>query len=242
MDDPNITMEEYIKLQANKAQRRGRTFNWETATYSKVYCDNLDFFTYFETDYLAIIYNDASTSKQNVSFEPTISIYNAIKAEIDFNISFSDSDDKDYTFIYDKDLFSYKLIYVNYLKPEPVNNHVKINTKLCSENIDIKPMDSVVCISNNATSVESDEYLKTNHDEKNELSETSNFILIIKVTSRISFNEGKPLIFAIKNLYVPFGIPFDPNRFYKDGVYTRRLRRPSMTYWLIPDMTYRVRV
>ncbi|GJW31032.1 hypothetical protein Tco_0047907 [Tanacetum coccineum] len=33
MDDPNITMEEYIKLQAKKAQRHGRTFNWETTTY-----------------------------------------------------------------------------------------------------------------------------------------------------------------------------------------------------------------
>ncbi|GJR90160.1 hypothetical protein Tco_0214171 [Tanacetum coccineum] len=43
IDDPNITMEEYIKLQAEKAQRRGRMFNWETATYGKSYCDDLDF-------------------------------------------------------------------------------------------------------------------------------------------------------------------------------------------------------
>ncbi|GKA89876.1 hypothetical protein Tco_0811688, partial [Tanacetum coccineum] len=33
MDDPNVTMKEHIKLQAEKAQRRGRKFNWETATY-----------------------------------------------------------------------------------------------------------------------------------------------------------------------------------------------------------------
>nr|GEW80081.1 hypothetical protein [Tanacetum cinerariifolium] len=33
MDDPNITMDEYIKLKAEKAQRRSQTFNWETATY-----------------------------------------------------------------------------------------------------------------------------------------------------------------------------------------------------------------
>ncbi|GKE67597.1 hypothetical protein Tco_1521758, partial [Tanacetum coccineum] len=71
LDDPNITMEEYIKLQAKKAQRRGRTFNWETATYEKVYCDNLDFFTNFEADFPAIVYNDAVTSNQNVSSEPT---------------------------------------------------------------------------------------------------------------------------------------------------------------------------
>nr|GEW79576.1 uncharacterized mitochondrial protein AtMg00810-like [Tanacetum cinerariifolium] len=33
MDDPNITMEEYIILEEEKAQRHGRTFNWQTATY-----------------------------------------------------------------------------------------------------------------------------------------------------------------------------------------------------------------
>ncbi|GKE55670.1 hypothetical protein Tco_1494855 [Tanacetum coccineum] len=87
-------------------------------------------------------------------------------------------------------------------------------------------MDTVVCISNDTTHVESDKYLETNHDAKSKLSEMSNFILIIKVMSRISFQEGKPLIFIIKNLNMPFGIPFDPKRFYKDDVYPRRLQRP----------------
>ncbi|GJW21638.1 putative reverse transcriptase domain-containing protein [Tanacetum coccineum] len=143
MDDPSITMEEYIKLQAEKSQRRD-----------------------FEADFPAIVYNDALTSNENVSSEPTVSIYNAIKTNFDFSISFSDSDDEDYTFICDKDSFSYKLIHVDSLKPEPVNDHIEINTELRSENIDIKPMDSVVCISNDTTPVESDEYLKTNHDKK----------------------------------------------------------------------------
>ncbi|GKE66809.1 hypothetical protein Tco_1520970, partial [Tanacetum coccineum] len=71
MDDSNITMEEYIKLQAKKAQRHGQTFNWETATYGKTYCDDLDFFTDFEANFPAIVYNDALTSNENVSSEPT---------------------------------------------------------------------------------------------------------------------------------------------------------------------------
>ncbi|GKB61809.1 hypothetical protein Tco_0917995 [Tanacetum coccineum] len=71
MDDPNITMEEYIQLMADKARGRDHTFNWETATYDEEYCDDLDSFTYFETDFPAIVYNDASTSNQNVSSEPT---------------------------------------------------------------------------------------------------------------------------------------------------------------------------
>ncbi|GKB25194.1 hypothetical protein Tco_0864595 [Tanacetum coccineum] len=71
MDDPNIMMEEYIQLIADKARGRDQTFNWETATYGKVYCDDSDLFTDFETDFPAIVYNDASTSNQNVSSEPT---------------------------------------------------------------------------------------------------------------------------------------------------------------------------
>ncbi|GKB59540.1 hypothetical protein Tco_0915726 [Tanacetum coccineum] len=74
MDDPNITMEEYIQLMADKARGRDQTFNWETATYGEVYCDDSDLFTDFETDFPAIVYNDASTSNQNVSYEPTVSI------------------------------------------------------------------------------------------------------------------------------------------------------------------------
>ncbi|GJX59357.1 putative reverse transcriptase domain-containing protein [Tanacetum coccineum] len=36
MDDPNMTMDEYIKLEEEKSRRRGRVFNWRTATYGKI--------------------------------------------------------------------------------------------------------------------------------------------------------------------------------------------------------------
>ncbi|GKG47313.1 hypothetical protein Tco_0504510, partial [Tanacetum coccineum] len=36
MDDPNITMEEYIGLEEEKARKRGKVFNWETAKYGKI--------------------------------------------------------------------------------------------------------------------------------------------------------------------------------------------------------------
>nr|GEY11179.1 hypothetical protein [Tanacetum cinerariifolium] len=102
----------------DKAHKRGKKFNWETSTYDKVYCDDLDPFTDSEIDFPAIVYNDASTSNENVLSEPSVSIYNAIKANINFNISFSDSDDEDYTFIYDKNSLSHKLIHVDDLKLE----------------------------------------------------------------------------------------------------------------------------
>ncbi|GKB77098.1 hypothetical protein Tco_0943993 [Tanacetum coccineum] len=46
------------------------TFNWEIATYGKSYCRDLDFFTDFEADYPAIVYNDALTSNENVPSKP----------------------------------------------------------------------------------------------------------------------------------------------------------------------------
>ncbi|GJV33540.1 hypothetical protein Tco_1393940 [Tanacetum coccineum] len=68
MDDPNITMEEYIRLEEEKARRQGRTFNWQTARYRKIeyYGNEDDSFTDFETEYSAIVLDDAS-----LSCEPT---------------------------------------------------------------------------------------------------------------------------------------------------------------------------
>nr|GEU36066.1 hypothetical protein [Tanacetum cinerariifolium] len=140
MDDPNIIMEEYIQLMVDKAHKRGHMFDWETAMYGKIY-DDIDTFKDFEADFPAIIYNDALASDQEVASEPTVSPHNAIRADFDFKISFAKSDDEDYTFIYDKNSSSYKLISVNNLKPDTGNNIDEINVKLPSEDISIKPMD-----------------------------------------------------------------------------------------------------
>ncbi|GKC19781.1 hypothetical protein Tco_1021931 [Tanacetum coccineum] len=59
MYDPNMTMEEYIKLEKEKAHRRCRVFNWETATYRKIRVND-DFYDlrYAETEFPAIALND----------------------------------------------------------------------------------------------------------------------------------------------------------------------------------------
>ncbi|GJW15828.1 hypothetical protein Tco_0019961, partial [Tanacetum coccineum] len=71
MDDPNITMEEYIRLEEEKARRCGKVFNWETATYGKIR-DNEDVhdFRSVETEFPAIALNDEVSSK-TLSCEPT---------------------------------------------------------------------------------------------------------------------------------------------------------------------------
>ncbi|GJT36483.1 hypothetical protein Tco_0926902 [Tanacetum coccineum] len=60
-----------------------------------------------------------------LSCEPTVSPLN--DNEIDFRISFDESDDEDYTVIYDDNSFSCKIISVNNLKTDSENDNDKVN-------------------------------------------------------------------------------------------------------------------
>ncbi|GJV88512.1 hypothetical protein Tco_1532450 [Tanacetum coccineum] len=311
MDNPNITMEEYIKLQEEKALSRGETFNWKTATYGKMkYCeDKDDFFTNFESEFIAIVLDD--TSREALSWEPTVLNDN----EIDFRISFDEFDDEDYMVIYDKNSFSYKIISVNNLKtdsendkvnipsfpsPEPEvnysndldffkdfenefpaivyndaltsksdfliehivsprhidefnnetslsecdekeqnvlyfndlfpfnviypndlksdmdNDNDKIDIEQPSGDMSVIPLPNVINIDTQG----SNKLLETSHDTSNKFFKTETFIknLNVNIMTCNYLSNGMSFIFLIKNLYVPFGIPFDPKLFYKDGI------------------------
>nr|GEU70209.1 hypothetical protein [Tanacetum cinerariifolium] len=70
MDDPNITMVEYIQLEEENTRRRGQEFNWETATYGKVRnFEDIDYFKDFENQFPAMVYNDALTTEPEVSYD-----------------------------------------------------------------------------------------------------------------------------------------------------------------------------
>nr|GEV13833.1 hypothetical protein [Tanacetum cinerariifolium] len=97
MDDPNITMKEYIRLEEAKARK-------------------------------SIVFNDSLTSNETTSCEPTISSLN--NNEIDFRISFDESDDEDYTIVFDYNSFSYKIISTNDLKTDSKINNEKVNKPL----------------------------------------------------------------------------------------------------------------
>ncbi|GKG00949.1 hypothetical protein Tco_0305654, partial [Tanacetum coccineum] len=89
MDDSNITIEEYIRLEEEKARRHGKVYNWETATYGKIlYDEDIHDLRFAETEFPAIVINDTLMS------EPTVS---SLNNKIDFRISFDESDDEDYT-------------------------------------------------------------------------------------------------------------------------------------------------
>ncbi|GKE69010.1 hypothetical protein Tco_1527082 [Tanacetum coccineum] len=95
MDDPSVTMEEYIRLEEEKARR------------------------------CAIVLNNALTSEVTLTSEPMVSPLN--DNQIDFRISFDESDDEDYTVIYEKNSFSYKIIFVDDLKTDSKNDNDKVN-------------------------------------------------------------------------------------------------------------------
>ncbi|GJW80612.1 hypothetical protein Tco_0144587 [Tanacetum coccineum] len=67
-------MEEYIRLEEEKAQRQGRTFNRQTATFEKVenYEDEDDYFINFEAKFLAIVFDKTLTSDTTLPCEPTV--------------------------------------------------------------------------------------------------------------------------------------------------------------------------
>ncbi|GJQ92860.1 hypothetical protein Tco_0003999 [Tanacetum coccineum] len=100
MDDPYITIEEYIRHKEEKARKHRKMYNWETAMYGKIWYDeDINDLRSIETEFPAIAFNDGVSSEKTLFCEPTVS---SLNDEIDFRISFNDSDDEDYTVIIDK--------------------------------------------------------------------------------------------------------------------------------------------
>ncbi|GJX11148.1 hypothetical protein Tco_0201007, partial [Tanacetum coccineum] len=265
MDDPNITMEEYIKLEEKKAQKCGKVFNWETAKYGKIwydedihdlrsveteflaivfndslisnetlFCepmvkndiekvnmplfpspepsvsciDDLDFFKDFKNEFLAIVYNDALTSKSDFSTEPTLFPQHIDEFDLKDETSLSEYDQVEQNVLYFNDLFPFNII-----SPNKDNDNNKI--------------DMIQSSGGNENTQGSNKLLEESHDKINKVFIMKCFVmeLNVNIVPWIYLVNGM-LFKLIKNLYVPFGILFDPNRHYKDGDCTRMMRRP----------------
>nr|GEU76537.1 putative ribonuclease H-like domain-containing protein [Tanacetum cinerariifolium] len=184
MDNSNITMEGYIRLEEEKSQRQGRTFNWQTARYGKMECYEDLSFTDVESEYSAIVLDDISDA--TFSSEPKVSPLD--NNEINFNISFDEFDDEDYMVVFNENSFSRKINSINNLKTDSENENDKVN------------MPS---------------------------SPSPEPTIDASIVSWNCFNNSMPFN-LFKKLYVPFGIPFDPKQYYKDGAHTKMLRRPRL--------------
>ncbi|GJU51987.1 hypothetical protein Tco_1221542 [Tanacetum coccineum] len=108
MEDPNLTMEEYIRFEEEKARRRGKVYYWETAKYGKIgYDEDVHDLRSVKVELPAIVLNDTLTSEVVFAYEPTVCPLDYNK--IDFRISFDESDDEDCM----SDIFSTVLYDVN---------------------------------------------------------------------------------------------------------------------------------
>nr|GEY32650.1 hypothetical protein [Tanacetum cinerariifolium] len=71
MDYPNITMEEYIRLEKEKAQKHDKVFNWETAKYGKIWYDeDIHNLRSVETEFPAIAFNNGVSSEKHFLVNP----------------------------------------------------------------------------------------------------------------------------------------------------------------------------
>ncbi|GJZ95309.1 hypothetical protein Tco_0667512 [Tanacetum coccineum] len=194
MDNPNITMEEYIRLEEEKAQKRGKVFNWEIAKVSfddsddedytvifdknsffykiisvndlktdsendnekfnmpslpppepMVSCfDDLDFFNDFENEFLAIVYNDALTSKLDFLTEPTVSPQHIDEFNLKDETSLSECDEEEQNVLNFNDLFPFNVIYPNDSKSDKDNDDDKVDIEHSSGDLSVKPLPDVI--------------------------------------------------------------------------------------------------
>ncbi|GJZ46907.1 hypothetical protein Tco_0600739 [Tanacetum coccineum] len=237
MDDPNITMEEYIKFEEEKARRRGRLFNWKTATYGKIrvddglydlgsvdaefpaipmtsYIDDLDFFKDFENEFPTIVYNDAQTSKSDLLTEPILNLQYIDEFDLNDETSLSGYDEEEQNILYFNDIFPFNIIRPDNLKSEKDND--KIDIDLTQSLLDNEIIHGSTML------------FETSHDKVTKTLKMKSFFINLKVKIMIwKYYANGMLFHLIMNLYAPFGVSLNPKRYYKDGdcaIMLRRLR------------------
>ncbi|GJY13651.1 hypothetical protein Tco_0382960 [Tanacetum coccineum] len=169
MDDLNITMEEYIRLEEKKLLGVVRcitgkllpivfndTITSEAAlscepTVSSLNNDKIDFIISFDesddedcTEFPAIVYNDAQTSKLDFLTEPTVSPQHIDEFNLKDKTSLFECDEKEQNFLYFNDLFSFNVIYPDDSKPDKNNDDDKVDIEHSSGDLSVKPLPDVI--------------------------------------------------------------------------------------------------
>ncbi|GJU50977.1 ribonuclease H-like domain-containing protein [Tanacetum coccineum] len=91
MDNPNLTMEEYVRLEEEKACKLRKMFNWQTVTYGKIRIDDdLHDLSSVETEFPAIVINDdfARQDTLQCKSQPTVSCFDDLYFFKDFENEF----------------------------------------------------------------------------------------------------------------------------------------------------------
>ncbi|GJV23981.1 hypothetical protein Tco_1376676, partial [Tanacetum coccineum] len=181
MDDPNITMEEYIRLEEEKARRRAIVFN-DTLTYeATLSCeptvsslnDEIDFRISFDesvdedctNEFPAIVYNDAQTSKLDFLTEPTLSPQHIDEFDLKSETSLSKCDEEEENVLYFNDVFRFNVIYPDNSKSDKDNDDDEIDIKQFLGN-------NVINVDDGAYAQGSNKLLETSHDTSNKFFKT----------------------------------------------------------------------
>ncbi|GKA68359.1 hypothetical protein Tco_0768276, partial [Tanacetum coccineum] len=85
--------------------------------------DDIHDLRYVEAEFPAIVIDDAFAPQDALPRKSQLRT--PVNDEIDFRISFDESDNEDYAIICDKNSFSYKMIFVNNLKTDLENDNEK---------------------------------------------------------------------------------------------------------------------
>ncbi|GJT92156.1 hypothetical protein Tco_1081001 [Tanacetum coccineum] len=163
--------------------------------------------------------NMPSLSSSEPTVEPTVSPQH-IDEFLKNEASLSECNGGEQNVIYFNDLFPFNVIYPDELKSDKDNDNDKIDIKQSSVDKTVIPSPNVINTDVDAYAQGSNKLLETSHDTISKIFTAKNFIkeLNFNIVTYNYVNKGMPFIFIIKNLHVPFGIPFDPKLFYKDGI------------------------
>ncbi|GKC87662.1 hypothetical protein Tco_1148311, partial [Tanacetum coccineum] len=177
------------------------------------YLNDLEFFKEFENEFPAIVYNDTQTSKSDLLTEPILSPQHVDEFDLNDETSLFEYDEEEQNVLYFNDLFPFDIIHLDDLKSEKDNDNNEIDIIQSSEGNEITHGSNVLS--------------ETSHDRINKTFRTRSFVINLNVNIMIwNYYANGMLFYLIMNLYVPFGIPFDPKRYYKDRDYVLMLRRP----------------
>ncbi|GJV60990.1 hypothetical protein Tco_1467090, partial [Tanacetum coccineum] len=159
--------------------------------------DDLDFFKDFENVFSAIIYNDALTSKSDLSTKPTLCLQHIDEFDLKDETSLSEYDKVEQNVLNFNDLFPFNIIYPDDLKSDKGNDDNEI--------------DMIQFLGGNENTQGSNKLLEGSHDKINKVFVMRSFVMKLNVKI-MAYNHliNMMLFNLIKNLYVPFGIPFDP--------------------------------
>ncbi|GKA59946.1 hypothetical protein Tco_0759259 [Tanacetum coccineum] len=109
--------------------------------YTVIYFDDLEFFKDFENEFLAIVYNDAPTSKSYFLTELILSPQHIDEIDLKKATSLSEYNEEEQNVLFFNDLFPFNIIHPNDLKSKKDNDDNEIDIIQSSGDIALPPRD-----------------------------------------------------------------------------------------------------